>query len=59
VHDPDPRSRAGYVRIIGYSTGAGVVLTVSVDPQDWSGVTAWKTHGGDLRSYLEEKESGS
>lgn len=57
VRDPDPRSRAAYVRIIGYSPGAGFVLTVIVDPDDWSGVTAWKTRGADLREYLEDRES--
>ena len=31
VRDPDPRSRAAYIRIIGYSPGAGFVLTVIVD----------------------------
>ena len=57
VQGPDPRSRAAYIRIIGYSTGAGFVLTVIVDPDDWSGVTAWKTRGADLREYLEDRES--
>jgi len=57
VRDPDPRSRAAYVRIIGYSPGAGFVLTVIVDPEDWSGVTAWKTRGADLRAYLEDRKS--
>ena len=57
VRDPDPRSRAAYVRIIGYSPRAGFVLTVIVDPDDWSGVTAWKTRGADLREYLEDRES--
>ncbi len=56
VREPDPRSRAGYVRIIGRSSTAGFVLTVIVDPLDWSGVTAWKTSGADLRAYLEGKE---
>ena len=59
VHDPDPRSRDGYTRIIGYSPSAGFVLTVIVDPEDGSGVTAWKTRGADLREYLEGKESRS
>ena len=59
VRDPDPRSRAGYTRIIGYSPGAGFVLTVIVDPYDGSGVTAWKTSGADLRDYLDSKETRS
>lgn len=57
LRDPDPNSRIGYTRIIGYSSSAGFVLTVIVDPQDWSGVTAWKTRGADLREYLESKET--
>ena len=32
VRDPDPRSRAGFVRIIGRSLTAGFVLTVIVGP---------------------------
>lgn len=52
----DSRSRAGYTRLIGYSSTAGFVLTVIIDPTDNSGVTAWKTRGADLRNYLEGKE---
>ncbi len=59
VRDPDPRSRAGYTRIVGFSPGAGFVLTVILDPFDGSGVTAWKTSGADLRIYLENKETRS
>jgi len=51
VRDPDPVSRAGAVRIIGFSTSAGFVLTVIVDPADGAGITAWKTSGADLRAY--------
>jgi len=29
---------------------------VIIDPQDRSGVTAWKTRGADLRHYLERKD---
>jgi len=56
IHDPDPRSTAAYVRIIGYSSSANFVLTVIVDPHDGSGVTAWNTRGPDLREYLEGPE---
>jgi len=56
TRDPDPKSRASYIRVIGYSPGAGFVLTVIIDPVDSSGVTAWKTRGADLRDYLERKE---
>jgi len=53
VRDPDPKSRIGAIRLIGYSPSAGFVLTVIVDPIDWAGITAWKARGADLRSYLE------
>jgi hypothetical protein len=45
VRQPDPTSRIGHTRVIGYSPSAGFVLTVIIDPQDWSGVTAWKPPG--------------
>ncbi|MQA61345.1 MAG: hypothetical protein GEU86_07575 [Actinophytocola sp.] len=57
IRAPDPRSRAGYIRLIGYSQSTGFVLTVIVAPVDHSGVTAWKTRGADLRDYLEAKEA--
>lgn len=57
VRDPDPVSRVAAIRLIGYSPTAGFVITVIIDPVDWAGVTAWKTRGADLRSYLEGKES--
>lgn len=59
VTAPDPRSHRGYTRVVGYSTSAGFVLTVIVDPDDNSGVTAWKARGSNLRDYLERKGSGS
>ncbi|MCA1677133.1 MAG: hypothetical protein LC799_34785 [Actinobacteria bacterium] len=52
-----PKSRAAYFRLIGYSSGVCFVLTVIIDPQDSSGVTAWKTRGVDLRNYLERKDT--
>lgn len=58
VRDPDPKSKAAYIRLIGYSPAAGFVLTVIIDPYDFSGVTAWKTRGADLRDYLDRKDSG-
>jgi len=51
--DPGPKSRAKYTRLIGYSPAAKFVLTVIIDPEDFSGVTAWKTRGTDLRHYLQ------
>ncbi len=51
VRDPDPVSRNGAVRIIGFSSSAGFVLTVIVDPADGAGITAWKTSGADLHAY--------
>jgi hypothetical protein len=48
---PDPRSRRGAIRIIGYSPSAGFVITAIAAPSDHAGVTAWKTSGADLRAY--------
>lgn len=53
LREPDPKSRASYTRLIGYSAAAEFVLTVIVDPEDFSGVTAWKSRGVDLRDYLQ------
>jgi hypothetical protein len=52
----DARRRAGHTRVVGYSSSAGFVLTVIIDPADGSGVTAWKTRGANLRDYLTGKE---
>ncbi len=57
VLDPDPKRRAAYTRLIGYSPSAQFVLTVIIDPEDFSGVTAWKTRGIDLRHYLQRQDS--
>jgi hypothetical protein len=53
VRDPGPKNRSGAIRLIGYSSSAGFVLTVIIDPADQAGITAWKTRGSDLRDYLE------
>ena len=47
--DPNPKSWAGYMRVIGLSPAAGFVMTVIVDSEDWSGVSACKTRGADVR----------
>jgi hypothetical protein len=51
VHDPDPKSRSGAVRIIGYSPSAGFVITIIATGTTHAGVTAWKSGGADLRDY--------
>lgn len=51
VRDPDPKSRTGAVRIIGYSKTAGFVMTIIATGTDHAGVTAWPTNGGDLDAY--------
>ena len=48
---PTPVSRFGAVRIIGFSSSAGFVLTVIVDAADGAGITTWTTSGADLRAY--------
>jgi len=58
ISDPDPRSRTGAIRVVGYSPAAGFVLTVIADRLEgelW-GVTAWKTTGAERRSYQEEAD---
>jgi hypothetical protein len=57
LRSPDPVSRTGAIRLIGYSPTAGCVVTAIIDPTDWAGITAWKKRGADLRSYLEGKEA--
>lgn len=59
VRAPDPRSKWGYIRLIGYSRSADAVLTVIIRPSDRAGVTAWKTSGADLNAYLQGKEGTS
>ena len=51
VLDPDPKSRTGAVRIIGYSASAGFVITIIATGGARAGVTAWKSSGADLRDY--------
>ncbi|RJQ74363.1 transposase [Pseudonocardiaceae bacterium YIM PH 21723] len=59
VREPDPKSRAGFTRVIGYSPTAGFVVTVIIRPRDHAGVTAWKTSGADLRAYGDHQEDGA
>jgi hypothetical protein len=49
--DPNPKSRTGAVRIIGYSASAGSVITIIATGRPRAGVTAWKSSGADLRDY--------
>lgn len=56
TRNPDPKSHGAHLRLIGYSATADLVITVIVDPEDWSGVTAWKISGADLRDYLHPQE---
>jgi plasmid stability protein len=51
VHDPDPKSRSGAVRIIGYSPSAGFVVMIIATGSTHAGVTAWKSSGADLRDH--------
>ena len=48
---PDPKSRTGAVRIVGYSASAGFVITIIATGGARAGVTAWKSSGADLRDY--------
>lgn len=51
VRDPDPKRRAGAIRIFGFSPSAGFVITVIASGVSHAGVTAWKSSGADLRDY--------
>lgn len=56
--DPDPRSRTGALRIVGYSPAAGFVVTViavRIDGELW-GIAAWKTTGAERRTYQEAQD---
>ena len=57
VLDPDPKSRTGAVRIIGYSACARFVITIVATGAAPAGVTAWKSSGADLRDYEGRDES--
>jgi len=55
VVDPDPKSRVGAIRIVGYSPTAGFMITMVVrriDGEMW-GDSAWKTTGAERRAYKE------
>lgn len=45
VHDPDPKSRTGAIRICGFSPSAGFVVTVIATGRAHAGVTARKSSG--------------
>jgi hypothetical protein len=57
VRDPDPKSRTGAIRLIGFSPTADFVITVIITPSLHAGASAWKTSGNDLQSYWERKET--
>jgi hypothetical protein len=56
TRDPDPKSWAGDIRVIGYSASAGFVITVMIRSDNHSGATARRTSGADLRAYREGRE---
>jgi hypothetical protein len=56
----DPASKSGEgIRVVGYSPGAGRVLTVIVIPKEhppsgaWWGVNAWASNSTETRRYQE------
>lgn len=51
VRDPDPKSRSGAIRLVGFSPTAGFVVTVIITRTTHAGATAWKSSGADLRDY--------
>ena len=59
--EPDPKSRMGVSRFIGYSTVAGRVLVVIAFRDadgDLHGINAWPATGADLRFYREGTRHG-
>ena len=54
--DPDPSSKSGRsVRTIGYSSGAGCILTVITlaEGEINYGVNGWRSNESDIRRYRE------
>jgi len=59
--EPDPKSRMGASRFIGFSTDAGRVLVVIAFRDadgDLHGINAWPATGADLRFYREGTTDG-
>lgn len=59
--EPDPKSRMGASRFIGYSGAAGRVLVVIAFRDadgDLHGINAWPATGADFRFYREETSHG-
>lgn len=52
--DPDPKSRSGAARIIGYSPSADLILTIIIRPDTHKGITAWPTTGAERQIYLKQ-----
>jgi hypothetical protein len=59
--EPDPKSRVGASRFIGFSNSAGRVLVVIAYRDldgDLHGVNAWPATGADLKLYEEGRDDG-
>lgn len=59
--EPDPKSRMGASRFIGFSPGADRVLVVIAfrdTDGDLHGINAWPVTGADLRFYREGTTNG-
>ena len=59
--EPDPKSRMGASRFIGFSTAAGRVLVVIAFRDadgDLHGINVWPATGADLRFYREGTRHG-
>lgn len=59
--EPDPKSRMGASRFIGYSDSAGRVLVVIAFRDadgDLHGINAWPATGADLKFYREGTSNG-
>ena len=59
--EPDPKSRMGASRFVGYSPTAGRVLVVIAfrdTDGDLHGINAWPASGADLKIYRKEATNG-
>ena len=52
IRDPDPVSRTGAARLVGYCPTIDRVLVVIYNAETGRGYTAWPATGADLRRYV-------
>lgn len=55
VVNPDPKSRTGAARLIGYCASVDELITIIFDPDTGRGYTAWPSGHADRRRYNAER----